>query len=244
MDLESIEIAEAYKKVGESFKHELFGTSDNIRSFCIITAENPLEVRFTREKNEELNKELEALLRSGRFVFRHVNGFYGSKEHSYMVLNITLTAAKRLAAMFNQQSFIFAFKSDYTDSSRKTRMTYKFFALRNSVVSKCVAEYRKTGSFPTIPENAYVPTDIQNDLEFPDGQREFHSRKNSFKFRIPFSSFMAENTAIEESVIAEYAAIRQKIGNESFLKLLDESMDDSRTGKYQYQCRTALMWKI
>lgn len=41
MDLKSIEIAEAYKKVGESFKRDLIGTSDYIRTFAIITVENP-----------------------------------------------------------------------------------------------------------------------------------------------------------------------------------------------------------
>ena len=243
MSLENQRVAEAYEVqlLNEHFKHELFGTSDAVRSFCIMTAENPLEIKLGREENKSLNKELESSLKSGRFVFRHVNGFYGATEHSYMILNITLSAAKRLAAMFNQQSFIYAFKSDHTNNTRKPKMTYKFYALRNTVISRCIAEYKRTGKFPSIPENAYVATDIQNELEFPDSQMEFHSRKNDFKFRIPFGAFVAESADFEDSVVAEYEAMRQRIGNERFTRLLGESMDDSRTCKYQYQCRSSLM---
>lgn len=241
MESETMKTAEAYESVvKESLKHELFGTDEFVRSFAVLTAENPMTVTVSREMNKELNDSLEETLKSGHYVYRHLNGQYGSKEHSYLIVNISIMDAKRIAAMFGQQSFIHAYKSDNGDDSGKTRMTYRFFALRDGMLNRCRDEYRKTGNIPQIPLNAYVQTDSRNGVILPkDGDNVF-SRKNSFRFRIPFEVMTATESETEKSVVVECKSSCDRIGEKAFMRLLNDTFDDSLTGKYHYQCRASL----
>lgn len=88
-------------------KSALFNRGNNIRTFAILTAENPLGKRQLPEKNNEDMKRLKKELKTLHLNYIKVLGMYGNKEHSVMIVNLSYDDAENLAGMFLQDSFIF-----------------------------------------------------------------------------------------------------------------------------------------
>ena len=88
-------------------KSALFNRGNKIRTFAILTAENPLGERQSSEKNNEDMKRLKKELKTLHLNYIKVLGMYGNKEHSVMIVNLSYDDAENLAGMFLQDSFIF-----------------------------------------------------------------------------------------------------------------------------------------
>ena len=171
--------------IEESFKKDLFGVSENIWTFCIITPENPMTFELPSASNKELCERFEKFLKDGHLIYKKLNGHYGNSEHSYFIANIKLDLAKRLAGEFSQQSFIFGKK----DSQTK-KMTYSFFAISKSYKPKKSYQYfdhnGKLYKFPVIDKSGYVQQDEKQEINYVPDEIDFFSRNHEFKFRIPF----------------------------------------------------------
>lgn len=253
---EAKRIEEAYGEVvakcDEGFKGDLIGISKHIRTFALLTAENPFAQRLSRSVNKERNGELEKSLREMNFVFRKVNGFYGTddgggnKEHSFSVYNISLSAAKHLAAKFNQQSFVFGevSKKTFGDGYRGNRTTYSFYAYRQSEYDKAFEWFKMENDgiedetfkrYPPFKGSDYVKVDEKSRFETDRG--DVYSRKNEFRFTIPFDFFNDEDAI---AAGREIDGCAERVGEERFDRLLEESVDDGFTGKHQYQNRVRM----
>ena len=81
---------------------------DNIRTFLIITGENPMAEPGTNNINRTQNNSL----KQGHYAWQPVQGKYGSIENSKIVFNVPLDEAKMLGLKFGQQSFIYGRKED------------------------------------------------------------------------------------------------------------------------------------
>jgi len=240
-------IKEAYEhgviKCDEKFKNDLIGGSKHIRSFALLTAENPFVQRLPRTANKERNNRLEELLKNGGYVFRKVIGQYGNKEHSYCVYNISLESAKEISARFNQQSFVFGKinnEADFDDDYRGNRMTYSFYAYRQKQYDIALEKFKSLNDgitdefykkYPKFDPSLYVKVDERDNFVDND---DYFSRKNNFKFNIPFEFFNDEEAMAAGHKIDECA---RRIGEERFSRMLEESIDDRFTGRHQYQNR-------
>lgn len=252
-------ISEAYGEVvrcDEKFKSDLIGISKHIRTFAILTAENPFAQRLSRSANQERNGELEKSLKEMNFVFRKVGGFYGTedgggnKERSYCVYNISLSAAKHLAAKFNQQSFVFGevSKAEFGGEYRGNRMTYSFYAYRQSEYDRAFDWFKAENdgiedeafrTYPKFDGSNYVKVDEKS--RFETDRSDVYSRKNEFRFTIPFDFFSDEDAIAAGRKIDGCA---ERVGEERFDRMLEESVDDSFTGKHQYHNRIMMYGRM
>lgn len=88
------------------FKSALFGdVTGKIRTFAILTPENPMMQSTSAEDNNKRTKQFKELLKQGSIQYIKIEGEYGNKERSYMLLNIPCSEASSIASRFQQQAF-------------------------------------------------------------------------------------------------------------------------------------------
>lgn len=90
----------------------LNGVDDNVKTFTILTAQNPMGEKSGNNVNRNANAELTSYLKQGNFAWQPVRGKYGNTEDSKMVFNISLDTCKALCLKFAQESFIYGRKED------------------------------------------------------------------------------------------------------------------------------------
>lgn len=87
-------------------KRALFGDdTGKIKTFAILTPENPNAIQASSEENDKATKEFKRALRILGLTYTPLRGSYGNKENSYIVFNCALSDAKNLAGIYQQQSF-------------------------------------------------------------------------------------------------------------------------------------------
>lgn len=86
----------------------------NIKSFGIITAENPEAKELSAAENKKRQEEFAKILKEAHFLYVPVQGHYsGNKENPYLIFNINREALTAYAKRYKQESFIYAeVKSD------------------------------------------------------------------------------------------------------------------------------------
>lgn len=72
------------------------GLVPSVKTFSILTAENPNGIEQDKDTNRIKNQELEKRLRSMNLGFIKVKGQYGSEENSFFIPNITKDEALSL----------------------------------------------------------------------------------------------------------------------------------------------------
>lgn len=256
---ESKIIEEAYSNVVEGFKKDLVGVSDYIRTFAILTAENPrLSVkgddgrwrleseRMAARENNKLNGELRDILRRGHYVFRTVEGDYDGIERPFMILNVALSAAKRLAARFDQEAFIFAERKrpSAADGERGSNMEYSFYAVRKSHAPSETKGFRHVDDdgFDTSSKTVgvktadmYARTDSRSSIDYDPDAKAYFSRKGDFRLTIPFEKF-----DVEEAVEL-YRRRERDLGKRRFDELMAESLEDDGIGKAAWRRRIEIL---
>lgn len=75
------------------------GLVPSVKTFAIVTWENPQSIKFSDEYNKEQNKKLKGLLEDGSYGYVHIKGRYGSYENPFFIMNITKNAAIELGKM-------------------------------------------------------------------------------------------------------------------------------------------------
>ena len=89
-------------------KSALFGdVSGKIKTFAIMTAENPMKIKTNAQKNNEFTKSFKTNLSSHHIQYIPVEGMYDNKEHSFMLMNLRLEDAMMLSTAYLQESFFF-----------------------------------------------------------------------------------------------------------------------------------------
>lgn len=173
---------------------------NNIMCFAILSAENPDSKSDTTSNNKKYMKELSNLLKRDHYTFVRQDGHYeGNIEHSYIIFNITLEAAAKLAGKFEQTSFFYCYPdgngnivNEYWEK-QDTEQPY------NSVKN------------PYIFINKTIKVDNKQDAE------DFYSIiDNDYKYSIDPSVFVKADVALQESI--------ENLRSE--FNLIEESNDD------------------
>ena len=158
-------------------KSALFNRGKKIRTFAILTAENPLGERKTAEENNKLMDKLKEELRALHLNYIKVNGMYGNREHSVMIVNLSYDDAENLAGTFIQDSFIFGDETGI-----------KYYKIDRSL-------YEKTG------EIKYDLMETSNRVDTLKDADDYFSQHGDFKFSIYYDLF---NEKLEEPLNIEY----------------------------------------
>ena len=164
------------------------GNPNGIKTFCIMTAENPMGETLTSQENKELNNRLERILKIGNYKWFPIKGNYKTKENSYIIYNISKRDAEDFGITFNQESIIFA-----TLDGSNVKFEY---------MKKVRCHYETVKS-----ENTFI--DATNDEKF------WSQISRNFKFRIPFFDH-ACNINLKLSKVADAERLLEETVNDKW----------------------------
>ena len=98
-------------------RRALFGDdTGKIKTFAILSPENPMGIEATSEENTRALNELKKTLRILGLTYTPIRGSYGNKENSFAIFNCSLTDAKKLAGTYKQESFFWGKTSTGSNS--------------------------------------------------------------------------------------------------------------------------------
>ena len=153
-------------------KSALFDRSHRVRSFALLTAENPSGKAMSPRENSIRREELKKDLRNFRLPYIKIRGRYKDSvddgtldENSVLITNLTLSEAKYLAKKYEQESFFYG---------NENGITYY--------------EMGDDGDYRAIETTKKVDT-----IEDADN---FFSRFKGFKFSIYLDYFNGDDTEI------------------------------------------------
>ena len=163
-------------------KSALFNRGNKIRTFAILTAENPLGERQSPEKNNEDMRSLKKELKTLHLNYIKVLGMYGNKEHSVMIVNLSYDDAENLAGMFLQDSFIFGDDNGIRYYKIDVMIIEKKYPVYDKIINhsdwKLVFENNLSGVFvpinnvkekyiyPSIEDEYYNKTKFNTDIKY------------------------------------------------------------------------------
>ena len=159
-------------------KQALFGDiSGKIRTFAVLSAENPMGMKNSAKEKNNNTKELKAKLKEMGIQYVPIEGKYGNIEHSFMLFNIARDDAQYLAEWFEQESFFYCINT--------SQATLIYYETSEDDPSK----YRK------VEENNKISNESDAD--------DFFSRHGDFKFKFDMDYFKESVLRLSESIINE-----------------------------------------
>ena len=159
--------------------------------------------------------DMENSIKNGHWHYYKVKGVYGNVERSLLVYNISLEDAKELSKKYRRQSFIFGINENGV-------LKFEFYAN----ASKSGYSYHKADE-----RDDFTVLDDDADNYYTQIARDF-------KINIPFEVFeVAADRMIEAINNKNYIL---KWSDDAIMKCIEESVDDSITGKQRYFARSTL----
>ena len=154
-------------------KKSLFGdVTKKIKTFAILTAENPMGKELSAADNNKNIEELKRLLKRMSIQYIPIEGHFGNnKEHSFLLVNLSLNDTKKLANTFKQLSFFYG--------------VTKPVAINGDRHTASNITYYETNSINDEYEAKDTSEDIVNAKDFKD----YYSRYGDFKFAINMDIF-------------------------------------------------------
>lgn len=169
-------------------KRALFGDiTDKIKTFAVLTAENPMGAEFTRSVNRERMDRLKKELALYHIQYTKIKGNYGNKENSLMLYNLSYKDALHFASEYGQESFFFA-RNDFP----------------------AIVTYYQTAYEPTedddlnnlvIPPETYEKKETSRNISNEKDAEDFFSRHGDFKFKFDMDYFKESAEKISESIV-------------------------------------------
>lgn len=185
------------------------GVEDNVRTFCILTGENPMGIKSSNKLNRNKQNELKDFLKSGHFAWKELRGKYGTTENPKMIFNITIEDAKNISLNLLQESFIFGRKEE-------GKVYFDLYFINKE-------------------KNDYDLVETKDYYENVDGNDYFTIINNKKKFSIPFEYFN-ESICYFNNFIEERKQKSEKY-RENFQEHLNRTLNENASGYSRYQHR-------
>ena len=185
---------------------------DNIRTFLIITGENPMAEPGTNNINRTQNNSLVDYLKQGHYAWQPVQGKYGSTENSKIIFNVPLDESKMLALKFGQQSFIYGRKEN-------GKTLFDLYYINDG-------------------QDDYELVETQDTYENVLGDDYYTKIDKNHKFSVPFEYFN-ESCENFNKIINEQKKKSDKY-NKNFNRFLNESLKENKIGYNRYLNRSLI----
>lgn len=194
-------------------------SESKIKTFAILTAENPDKQSLSKEDNYWRNvnlknqlsfnelRQLEKELALGAHPYYKVKGMFDNVEHSFLIYNISLEDAKKLSSHNEQQSFIYG-------RNEGGKLIFEFWANK----SKNGYSYQLLDK-----KDMYLRVD--------NAENYYTQIARDFKINIPFDKFEWSEEDLEEWLSNKACDVD---------KLINECLSDSINGKTKYMNRVSL----
>lgn len=167
---------------------KLFKNPDQskIKTFVILTGENPDIKKLTPKENKIQNQKLKDNLKnlctvdkainSIQYPYYKIKGCYENNiEHSFLIFNITFEDARYIAATSHQESFIFG-------RNNNGELTFEFWQNKYTDGTKY----------------SYVLVCTEKSVEDDTIDKNYTKISKKFKFNIPFSCFVNKADEVTE----------------------------------------------
>ena len=195
---------------------------NKIRTFAIISAENPLVMTMNISSNRERTELLKKYLKDGVFQaievdgevvqdivndfgekeeypnYKKIDGMYEESEHSFMIMNISLKSAKAIAKTFGQESFFYGKVTQITDNMKDYRYTTR--------ATTATIEYWKATKIvknkdlsPTISD--YKLIEVSNRVNSVNDALNYYSKYKGNKFTIKTKEFESVCEILDEDAL-------------------------------------------
>lgn len=164
----------------DQLKDAVQGKSSLVRSWGIMTSENPMGKPMKRTVNRDLVLQCKQALKRRGLEYIPVKERYGGDENSLFVLNPLLKDMMELSRQFDQESFIFATCAD----------------------GECNMGYYEKGQ----GDSPYILKHSRNHVVGMDDAEDFFTSvkarsKRDFKFQIPFFDGQDDTDISSESIV-------------------------------------------
>ena len=151
-------------------KSALFGdVTSKIKTFAILTAENPGDKQFSAEENNKRNDRLKRMFKQMGIQYVPFQGMFNRKEHSFIAFNLSLEDAKRLCYL--------------EDNAPKEEYQQSFFFGRVFEDGSEITYYEMND------KGDYVPVETSDRVDNAKDFDNFFSRYHDFKFSIYMKIF-------------------------------------------------------
>lgn len=178
-------------------KLAMCGFNPIIKSFGIITSQNPMGKKLSDVENLTLYNQFKDLLSLGYFGYRPIKGLYGSLENSFFIPNIALSELKEFAVKFKQESFIFG------DTSIAGLPSFYYYSTNNKINPK---------------ESDYILNSTRKIyIELDMNREDYYSEYKGKKFIIPFFDDSVENVSFKNGYMID------NNGNKIIMKYVGDS---------------------
>ena len=155
----------------------LFGDySNKIKTFGIVSAENPNGKELSSNENARRTNQLKQRLKTMVLQFKKLYGVYKeNKERSFIIFNCSLNEMKELSKDFEQESFFFGTtkKIDTNSDERKTSSSISYYQRDD-----------ENSPYELIETSDNIITDV----DFND----FYSKHKGLNFKIDMNFFKEE----------------------------------------------------
>lgn len=163
-----------------------------VRTFAIMSAENPMGKRSPPTENETRNRQLVADLKAMHFPYYPIRGSYNrNPENPFVIFNIGLDDAKYLNHKYDQEAFILA------DVLNAEKAKFRYYQKRFGA-----QDMANRGWKPPCPEVAdYTLRVTSQEVILPntkDGENGYSAIFRKFTYSIPFSIFQEFNEKLEK----------------------------------------------
>lgn len=152
------------------------GKGNHVKTFCILTAYNPMAQKSSHSDNTRANNQLMDRLKTGHYAYVPVKGKYGNTENSFVIFNLPLDSAKFLADEASQESFIYGrVTGDNADSAVFDLYVYN----------------EETGKYDFVETKNYHNNGatIVKDKETGKEKEDYFTQVGDKKFSVPFDYF-------------------------------------------------------
>ena len=202
-------------------KDAVQGKSSLVRSWGIMTSENPMGKSMKRTVNRNLVLQCKQALKQRGLEYIPVKGRYGGDENSLFVLNPLLKDMMELSSKFDQESFIFATCDD----------------------GECNMGYYEKGH----GDSPYILKHSRNHLVGMDDAEDFFTSvkarsKQAFKFQIPFFDGKDDTDISSESIVRTLDHyVMERYGYQGIVSLyerIDETFSRNITERHRHSLRS------
>lgn len=208
------------------------GKKNYVHTFCIITGQNPMADKSSNLVNRTGNSKLRSIMKAGHYAYIPVKGKYEHTEDSFIIFNIPLDNAKRIAGEVSQESFIYGrVEQENQDSA--------IFDLY--VMNKQTGEYEYKETKDYYINGPQIITDKETGEKKEDYFTQVGDKKKGDKvkkFSVDFDYFK-EGMEKFNNIIAEQIA-----KSEDYRKRVEEFQDklieEGKTGRYMYMNRSLI----
>lgn len=140
------------------------GLVPSVKSFAIVTWENPKNIPLPAEENNKRNEELKGQLARGAHGFIQIKGKYGKLENPFVIMNIPESEAIALG------------ENGY-NSEKQESIIYGIVNAPQDITFKLI--YTDGSGSPTLIRHVWTTLDVQ-------GKTDYYSEYKGRKFIIPF----------------------------------------------------------